>query len=165
MRSRFLLLALPLLVLPALAACQDSEAEAERFFRSGLELREEGDLDRAVVEFRNVFRHDGAHLEARRNLAEIQLERGEVAEAYSQYLRLAEQYPDDASVRAALARIAIEQRQWTEARASRPAGDRRRPGQPGLPRGAAGAGLPPGRRGQGGRGPRRHRRGGPRAAG
>ena len=108
-----LLLALPLLAL--LAACNDPEEEAARFFASGLELREEGDLDRAAIEFRNVFRHDGAHLEARRNLAEILVEKGEIANGYGQYLRLAEQYPDDVSVREAMARIAIEQRQWDEA--------------------------------------------------
>jgi predicted Zn-dependent protease len=91
----------------ALAGCRDAESEAESFFRSGLELREEGDLDRAALEFRNVFRFDGAHKEARRNLAEIELEQGDVQEAYSQYLRLAEQYPDDPDIRVALFDIAI----------------------------------------------------------
>lgn len=99
----------------ALAACNSSEERAERFFQSGLELREAGDLDRAIVEFRNVFQYDGEHLGARRNLAEVLLEKGDMSGAYSQYLRLAEQYPDDLDVRARLATLAVEARQWEEA--------------------------------------------------
>jgi tetratricopeptide (TPR) repeat protein len=99
----------------ALAACQSSEEKAAAFFQSGLELREAGDLDRAIVEFRNVFRYDGAHREARRNLAEVFQERGDVARAYRQYLRLTEEYPDDATFRARAALIAIEVGNWEEA--------------------------------------------------
>ncbi|WP_308918164.1 tetratricopeptide repeat protein [Jannaschia sp. LMIT008] len=112
MPFRFLLI--PALAL-ALAACNSSEERAAEFFRSGLELREEGDLNRAAIEFRNVFRYDGEHRDARLNLAEILLEQGKVPEAYGQYLRLSEQYPDDLDIRTAMALIAIEARQWDEA--------------------------------------------------
>ena len=44
-------LALPLLLV-LLAACESSEEKAEAFFQSGMELREDGDLDRAALEFR-----------------------------------------------------------------------------------------------------------------
>ncbi|WP_162136615.1 tetratricopeptide repeat protein [Oceaniovalibus guishaninsula] len=99
----------------ALTACESSADKAERFYQSGMALLEAGDTDRAMVEFRNVFRFDGAHQDARRQLARILLERGDISRAYSEYLRLAEQYPDTPDIRRALARIAIEQGQWAEA--------------------------------------------------
>ena len=54
-----------------LAACDSAEEQAEEYFQSGIALMEEGDFDRAIVEFRNVFEFDGSHQEARRKLAEI----------------------------------------------------------------------------------------------
>jgi len=105
---------LPLAFAAGLAACQSSEDRAEDFFQTGLELREEGDLDRAAVSFRNVFRYDGAHYEARIALAEVLIAQGNPNAAFSQYLRLAEQYPDNADVRIALADLAIAQQAWSE---------------------------------------------------
>ena len=98
-----------------LSACQDSGEQAEKFYQSGLELLEEGDPARAAVEFRNVFRYDGEHREARRQLAEILIDEGKIGEGYGQYLRLAEQYPEDAEIRYALADLALEENNWDEA--------------------------------------------------
>lgn len=99
----------------ALAACDSPEEKAEAFYESGLALIAAGDLDRAAVEFRNVFDYNGQHQDARRQLAEILESQGKTSGAYGQYLRLAEQYPDLADVRQSLARIAIAQQQWEEA--------------------------------------------------
>ncbi|PZX13507.1 Tfp pilus assembly protein PilF [Palleronia aestuarii] len=98
-----------------LSACQNSEERADEFYRSGLALLEAGDADRAAVEFRNVFRYDGAHRDARLRLAEILMEDGDTRGGYGQYLRLAEQYPEDAEVRRRLATIAIAEQNWEEA--------------------------------------------------
>ncbi len=119
-------IALPCLVI-FLAACQDSEQQAEDFFRSGMELRESGDLSRATVEFRNVFRYDGAHREARVALAEVLLEQGDPSGAFSQYLRLAEQYPEDADIRIALSEIAVSQQSWDALRRHGPVAVERAP--------------------------------------
>ncbi|MBK4218140.1 tetratricopeptide repeat protein [Paracoccus caeni] len=100
----------------SLAACKSSEEEATDYYQSGLDLLAEGDVDRAVVQFRNVFNIDGTHYEARKKLAEVMLEQGNPREAYSQYLRLAEQYPDDLPTRIALSRIAFDQAQPEEFR-------------------------------------------------
>ena len=51
-----------------LAACESSEERAEKHFQAALELIEEGDADRAIIELRNVFQLDGTHREARRTL-------------------------------------------------------------------------------------------------
>ena len=72
-------------------------------------------MDRALVEFRNVFQLDGKHLNARLTYARIQRERGEFAEAYSQYLLVVEQYPDNLEGRLALAEMAIDRNDWQEA--------------------------------------------------
>ncbi|ETX13226.1 hypothetical protein OCH239_12675 [Roseivivax halodurans JCM 10272] len=105
---------LPLALVLALAACKSSEERAEEYFETGLELREAGDLERAALSFRNVFRFDGAHKEARTNLAEVLIEQGNPNAAFSQYLRLAEQYPNDVGIRIALSELAISQQAWSE---------------------------------------------------
>ena len=97
-----------------LAACEDDQTKAEGYYQSALALMEEGDVDRALVELRNVFNYDGFHREARQLYADIVLERGNVQEAYSQYLRLIEQYPDIPEVRLTLAELALETGSWDE---------------------------------------------------
>jgi len=99
----------------SLAACKSAEEQAEERFQSALALVEEGDYARAVVELKNVFQIDGAHREARWTLAQIELnERSNAREAYSQLLRLAEQYPDDLEVRVLLSQLAFENRNFDE---------------------------------------------------
>jgi tetratricopeptide (TPR) repeat protein len=107
---------LALLALLALTACESPEEKAERFYQSGLTLLEAGDVERALVEFRNVFEYDGFHKEARITYAQVQLERGLFSEAYAQYLRLIEQYPDEVEARMILAEIAVLRGDWPEVR-------------------------------------------------
>lgn len=98
-----------------LAGCKSAEERAEEHYQSAITLAAEGDYDRAVVALRNVFQLDDSHREARRMLAEIMLnERGNRQQAYSHYLRLVEQYPDDLEGRIALARIAFSVTNWEE---------------------------------------------------
>ena len=103
------------MALTALAACQSSEEKAEDHYRSGMELIQAGDLDRALVEFRNVFELNGQHREARQEYARIQRERGNLRDAYGQYLRLVEQYPDDIPGNLALAEMAMQNGAWDDA--------------------------------------------------
>lgn len=112
---RFLLPAILVLGLGLpLAGCKTAAERADEYYQSGLQLLAQGDTDRAIVQFRNVFDIDGTHYEARKTLAETLRARGETGPAYSQYLRLAEQYPDDLSVRVALARLAFDSQQADE---------------------------------------------------
>ena len=98
----------------ALAACDSAEERAEKHFQSAMELLEQGDQDRAIVEFRNVFKLNGTHREARRAYAELQRERGNITETASQYLRLVEQYPDDFPAQLALAEILADMGNWAQ---------------------------------------------------
>lgn len=101
--------------LGALAACQSSEEKAEGHYQSGLALLAAGDADRALVEFRNVFQLNGQHREARQTYARVQRERGNLREAYGQYLRLVEQYPDDLEGNLALAEMGFQNGSWEDA--------------------------------------------------
>ncbi|EIE49056.1 tetratricopeptide [Citreicella sp. 357] len=98
-----------------LSGCQNEEEKAEGFYQSALTYLGQQDVDRALIELRNVFNHDGYHKDARALYARLQLDRGNTTEAYGQYLRLIEQYPDIAEAREALATMALERRNWDEA--------------------------------------------------
>ncbi len=99
-----------------LAACQSSEERAEKHYQNALALISEGDVDRAKVELRNVFDLNGSHREARTLYADTLAGQGEMRDAYGQYLRLAEQFPDDLNARLGLSRIAILSQDWEELR-------------------------------------------------
>jgi tetratricopeptide (TPR) repeat protein len=106
---------LAVILMLGLSACKSAEERAEEYYQSALTLAAEDDYDRAVVALRNVFELDGSHREARRMMADIMLnERGNRQQAYSQYLRLAEQYPDDLEARITLAQIAFTSTNWEE---------------------------------------------------
>lgn len=113
-RFRLFLIAFLSCATLALAGCESAEDKAERFYQAGLTLLEQGDKDRAAIELRNVFDHDGFHKEARMLYAGLVLELGRSQEAYGQYLRLIEQYPDTVEARVALAKLAIAQNNWPE---------------------------------------------------
>ncbi len=110
--------ALPALVLSAmvaLAACESSEERAQRHFETAMQLLADGDAERAYVEFRNVFKLNPRHKEARMEYALARLEAGDKSEAYGQLLRLVEQHPDAIEARIMLAELAIQNRKWEEA--------------------------------------------------
>ncbi|MCR8726770.1 tetratricopeptide repeat protein [Frigidibacter sp. ROC022] len=99
----------------ALTGCQSAEEKAEEHFSSAMELLEAGDIPRAKIELRNVFKLNGQHHDARATYARILRKEGAIGESYSQYLRLVEQYPEDLEGRRALAEMAIRRQDWEEA--------------------------------------------------
>jgi len=99
----------------SLAACESSEERAQKYYEKALALIEEGDPVRAQVELRNVFKLDGSHRDARATYARLEEERGNPAGAYSQYLRLIEQYPEDVEGQRAATRLAAELGDWEAA--------------------------------------------------
>lgn len=112
---RFLTTVTLIAALALLAACDSAKERAEKHYQAGLAYLESGDVDRALVEFRNVFQLDGTHREARRSYAEAERGRGRLREAFAQYLRLIEQYPDDHGAQVALAAIGAEAGDWKTA--------------------------------------------------
>ncbi|MEM9341740.1 MAG: tetratricopeptide repeat protein [Pseudomonadota bacterium] len=99
-----------------LAACDSAEKRAEEHYQSALELLEEGDVSRAALEFRNVFNLDGQHREARMAYATMMRDSNDLQEAFSQFLLVSEQYPDDPVPRLELAEIAILVGEWDQAK-------------------------------------------------
>jgi cellulose synthase operon protein C len=97
-----------------LTACDSAEERAEEHFQSGMAFLEEGDVDRALIEFRNVFKLNGNHREARLAYARLERERGNISASFGQYLRLIEQDPDNLEGRRALAEMALETGNWEE---------------------------------------------------
>lgn len=104
-----------LIAVLSLSACQSSEEKAEAHYQSALQLLADKDEERAIVEFRNVFQLNGFHKEARQAYADLLVKRGQTTEAYGQYLRLIEQYPETLPVRQTLAELAIGRNDWDEA--------------------------------------------------
>lgn len=103
------------MMLLALAACDSAEERAEKHFESGIELLQAGDVSRAMVEFRNVLSLNESHRGARVEYARQARIAGNISESYSNYLRLAEQFPDDLEARLALSEMAILHLNWEEA--------------------------------------------------
>lgn len=99
-----------------LSACDSAEERAEAHFQAGLTHLEAGDVERALVEFRNVFKLNGQHKEARLTFARLERERGNISLAYGQYLRLVEQYPDNLEGQRSLAEMALETGNWDDVR-------------------------------------------------
>ena len=97
-----------------LTACDTAEERAQKHFEKGMALLEAGDTDRALVEFRNVFKLNSTHRDARLTYAQVEEKRGNISSAYGQYLRLVEQYPDDLDGQRALARLALAIGNWDE---------------------------------------------------
>ena len=97
------------------SACDSSDERAEKFYQSGLSYLQQGQVDKALVEFRNVFQLNGRHHDARLAYAQAEQKRGNLREAYGQYLRLNEQYPQDMDALRALAEIATMSGNWDEA--------------------------------------------------
>src|SRR6056297_1514737 len=98
----------------ALVACDSAEERAEEHFQSGLELIQSGDVDRGLVELRNVLSLDEFHVEGRKLYAQTLRETGNIAESFQEYRMLVEANPNDHVSRLALAQMAISAQNWGE---------------------------------------------------
>lgn len=104
-----------LLATTALVACDSAEDRAEDHYQSALSLLEDGDVERALIELRNVLSLDDQRNDARLLYAQQARTIGNVPESYSQFLRIAEQSPNNAEARIALSEMAILAQNWEEA--------------------------------------------------
>ncbi len=106
---------LALMMCLALAACKSSEERAAEHYENGLRLVAEGDVERALVEFRNTLKFtDGRSIEAQRAIGEISLNKGSLGAAYRNYNRIAEQLPDDVETQLILGQLAFQLQSWNE---------------------------------------------------
>ncbi|MEL6914718.1 MAG: tetratricopeptide repeat protein [Pseudomonadota bacterium] len=110
LRITFVILSCILLV-----ACETAEERAQAHFEKGTELYEAGDIPRAIIEMRNVFKLDTGHLEARMLMAQIEEDRDNERAAYGQYLAAVEIAPDHFPAQYAAARLAGASGDWEAA--------------------------------------------------
>ncbi|MFV0243680.1 MAG: tetratricopeptide repeat protein [Qingshengfaniella sp.] len=99
----------------ALAGCESVEKKADRLYNESVELVDAGEIDRALVSLRGVFNANGQHLQARLLYADLQLQRGNLEQAYSHYLLASEQYPNEFKPRIEMSDIALRSGNWAEA--------------------------------------------------
>ena len=114
MRCKSVIYPIAAALMVALTGCKSPEERAEDHFQSALESMEAGEIELALVDLRRVFDYDGFHRDARALYARTMRERGDITEAYGQYLRLVEQYPEDLEGRVALAEMAFDMGNWEE---------------------------------------------------
>ena len=98
----------PLLLAVALAGCDSVAERAETHYQRALAYLEDGDNERASVEFRNVFRLNPDHAEARLRYAALRRAEGETRDALGQYQKLVEIRPGFAEAHRGLAELALE---------------------------------------------------------
>lgn len=98
----------PLLLAVALAGCDSAADRAESHYQRALAYLEDGDTERASVEFRNVFRLNPDHVEARLRYAELRRAEGETRDALGQYQKLVEISPGLVEAHRGLAELALE---------------------------------------------------------
>lgn len=74
----------------AVAACEDSGPTAAEFYESGVAFREAGDLDKALVEFKNALQREPENPDISWTIGQIEEEQGDVSTAFRYYLRSAD---------------------------------------------------------------------------
>jgi cellulose synthase operon protein C len=106
------LVAVSFAALLLLSACDTAEERAQGHYERAVELIDDGDVDRGLVELRNVFQLNAQHVEARKLYARTMLSRGNLREAFGNYTLVSEQLPNDLESRIELARLAIDVGDW-----------------------------------------------------
>ena len=99
----------------ALSGCDSSEKRAEEHFQAALELIDQGDTKRAILEMRNALQLVPNHEQARQKLAELRRDEGDIPEAVSNYRKLVEDHPENGAGQLALAQLALEIGDWKAA--------------------------------------------------
>ena len=83
------------------------EERAEAHYQRGVEFVAAGELDRAMIEFRNVFRLNASTRAARLDFARLLRDDGDPSRALSQYLLLVDQDRDNLAGQRELAALAL----------------------------------------------------------
>lgn len=99
-----------------LAACDSPEERAEKHYSRGQALMEQGEPEKARLEFRNAVRLDGRHAGARFALGEMAERSGSIRNALGNYRQAAEADPTHLQARIKLAEINLLGGQLDEAR-------------------------------------------------
>ena len=91
----------------ALVACESKEEQAIKFAASGQEYLEQGDLDKADLQFNNALYKDPINVDALRGAAEIAERQDKPVRQGRMLRRLLEEVPDDVPANLSFARLAL----------------------------------------------------------
>ena len=97
----------PLALLLVLAACDSVEERIAKHYERGQSLVEEGQLEKAILEFSNALQLDDKHALSHFAIGKIHETRGELQAAFGRYRKVAELTPDHAEARLKLARFYV----------------------------------------------------------
>lgn len=99
----------------ALAACDNAEERAAAHYAKGVELVAAGEVEKAIIEFRNALKLDQNAVAPRLEFARLLHAQGQLEQAAGHYQRLTELDPNNLEARISLARILLIGNQTTEA--------------------------------------------------
>mgnify|MGYP001793240144 CR=1 FL=1 len=106
-QKRRLLTASLLAVAMVLAGCQSKEEKAIKFAESGQAYMDEGDFERATLQFNNALFQDGTNLQALRGAAFIAERQQNYVRHARMLVRILDQVPNDIDANNAFARVSL----------------------------------------------------------
>jgi putative PEP-CTERM system TPR-repeat lipoprotein len=104
------------LLLSTGACSRDPERAKQEYLRSGNRYFDEKKYGEAAIQYRNALKQDPQFGEARYKLAQSNAQRGDLAEAYRDYLRAADLLPDNSEVQISAATFLLLTGQFEDAK-------------------------------------------------
>lgn len=98
---------LPLLLLLALAACDSLEERVAGHYERGQALLEQGDSDKAVLEFLNALKLDDNHAPSHMAIGQIDESRGNLEGAFGRFRRVVDLQPENIDARLKVTRFLL----------------------------------------------------------
>lgn len=105
--SKTVLRGLAGLSLLALVACDNAEERAAAHYAKGVELAAAGQVEKAIIEFRNALKLDQNAVPPRLEFARLLMNQGRLEQAAGHFQRLTELAPENLEARISLARILL----------------------------------------------------------
>lgn len=99
----------------ALVACDTADERSQAHYEKGLDFVASGQIEKAMLEFRNALKLDQESVDARFEIAKLLLVQQDFTGALGNFLRVVELDPNHLETRANLARIFVFGQRWEDA--------------------------------------------------
>ena len=94
-------------LLMTMSGCFDNKGRVEAHYKNGMKLLEEGEPEKASLEFRNALKLDQNAIEPRLEFAKLLLDQGNLQDAIGNYLKVVDLDPDNYEANVALGRVLL----------------------------------------------------------